>query len=321
MSHKQQLKVVMVAVVMMIFIGGVSYGNAEAEKQCPAAGNIQAKPGLLIIAHGAPFPEWNKPVLDLEKQVSDILDDENLFAKIKVVMMEFTEPTIADGVREMEAAGCSRIIAVPLLIAPSSHSHWDVPALLGLYSDAEMEKELKSEGADIIRSKLPVTITPTLNYGDLIPEIMLDRVKELSRNPENEAVVVLAHGDEVTPPVWDKLMKRTVAYICGKTGISCADYGFVHVGQSFDTNGVGIIAEAAHSRKKVIVVGVYLSMGVEGMYKRYVKTFPMKAMAMPGLANPLEGLDIALAKDGLLPDKRVAQWVASAAKREVVSRN
>ena len=320
MSKKQRLKIMMV-VVMVIVMGGAFYGNAETEKKSSVAKNLQTKPGLLIIAHGAPFPEWNKPVLVLEKQVVELLGQDNPFAAVKVAMMEFAKPTIADRVREMEKMGCSRIVAVPLLIAPSSHSHWDVPALLGLYSDDEMKKELESEGLEVVQSKLPITITPTLNHGDLIPEVLLDRVKALSKNSEDEALILLAHGDEMTPPLWDELMKRTMTYICGKTGISYADYAFVHVGQSYDTNGVSIIAQAAENRKRVIVVGAYLSMGVDGMHARYVKTFPMKAMSMPGLVNPLEKVDLALATDGLLPDKRVAQWIVDIAKREATSRN
>lgn len=321
MNEKKKLRFITTIALIAIATVSASLAGAETKKESGVSKDCQAKPGLLIIAHGAPMAKWNEPVLNLEKQVIELLGDDSPFGEVKVSMMEFTKPTIADGIHTMEEAGCSRIIVVPLLIAPSSHSHWDVPALLGLYSDEEIEKELRSEGAEIVRSKLPITVTATLNQGDLIPEIMLDRVKESSKDPKNEAVVILAHGDEMTPPLWDKLMKRTMTYVCGKTGISYANYGFVHVGQTYDTNGVGIIAEAAASRKRVIVVGVYLSMGVDGMHKRYTKTFSMKGAVMPGLENPLEGLDIILSKDGLLPDKRVAKWIVDIAGREVSLQN
>lgn len=314
MKKKRLLSVIFVTVLITLIITVQSINAETGIKEI--AGNvstIQAKPGLLIIAHGAPFGKWNTPVLDLEKQVIELLGENNPFAKVKISMMEFAKPTVADGVRELEQAGCSRIVAVPLLIAPSSNSHWDIPALLGIYSDKKMQEELKAEGAEIIRSKLPITVTPTLDCGDLIPEIMLDRVKKLSKTPDNEALVLLAHGDEMISSSWNKLMKRTITYICGKTGISYADYAFVHVGQSYDTEGVSVIAEAAANRKKVIVVGAYLSMGVDGMHKRYTTTFPMKSRAMPGLIDPLKGLDISMAEDGLLPDGRVAKWIITTA--------
>ena len=99
---------------------------------------------------------------------------------------------------------------------------------------------------------------------------------------------------------------------------TCADYAYIHVGQAYE-NGIGAIARAADNRKKVILVGAYLSMGTEKMHMRFMKTFPMKAMSMPGLKNPLEGLDVIATAKGLLPDNRVAQWIVDVAKREALS--
>ena len=133
---------------------------------------------------------------------------------------------------------------------------------------------------------------------------------ENSKNPDEEAVIVLAHGDEYTGPMWTKLMKRTVTHICGKTGISYGDWAFVHVGQSYG-QALGAIAEAAEHRKRVLLVGCYLSMGVDKMHQRYMKNFSRGAM--PGMENPLAGKEIVTAGDGLLPDPRVAQWIADIA--------
>ena len=97
-------------------------------------------------------------------------------------------------------------------------------------------------------SKVPLIFwLPTL-----IPDMLLDRVKALSTNHEDEALVVLAHGDEMTSPLWDKLMKRIIIYICGKTGILCADYGFIHVDQTCDTHGIGMLPKRLDIAKKCI---------------------------------------------------------------------
>jgi len=268
--------------------------------------------GLLVIAHGAPMPAWNKPVLALEKQVIKALGHDSPFKKVKVVLMEFVKPSVADGVAEMEQAGCSRIVAVPLLIAPSSHSHWDIPALLGLYNDEKMKAELAAEGATVVKSKLPITITATLDSGDLLAETMLARVKELSKNPAEEAVVVLAHGDDGLKPYWDALMKRITYYICGKTGITQADWAYVHVGQGYRSDGVPVIMAAAENRKRVLLVGCYVSMGAEGMHKRFMSR-PTRIHGM-ALLNPLKGKEIVAAKHGLLPSPAVAKWIAKTAR-------
>ncbi|MGD8453342.1 MAG: CbiX/SirB N-terminal domain-containing protein [Phycisphaerae bacterium] len=280
-----------------------------ASETQPAA---DARPGLLLVAHGAPWAEWNKPLLDLEQQVRQELGTDGPFQAMKLVFMEFTEPTVLDGVQALEAAGCDRIVAVPLLIAPSTHSHQDVPSLLGLYTDARVRAALHAEGATPASSKLPITVTPTMDYGELLESVLLRRVQELSQDPANEAVVVLAHGDEQFEPIWGNRMRKLVTYLCGKTGISYGDYAFVHVGQGYGLNGVPVIAAAAGNRPRVLVVGCYLAMGTIGMHHRYMHTAAAGNIPMP---NPLVGKDIAVARHGLLPDPEVARWVIATAKQ------
>lgn len=297
---------------------------------CFGADSDMSKPGLLIISHGAPWPQWNQPVLNLEKAVLDELGSDNPFGRVKVVFMEFAKPSIADGIREFEAAGCSRIVAVPLMIAPSSHSHWDIPALLGLYSDAEMEQQLKEEGAAVIRSRLPITLTPTLADSGVIEKVMLKRVKKLSSDPNEEAVVLLAHGDHMIGGLWDDFMKRTTTYICGKTGISYGDWSCVAMGQKYD-QAATVISTAGQFRKRVIVVGAYLSMGIDKMHNRWAKKSGSMAEAMHGSmpagmnipvhTDSFEGLDIALGENGLLPDPSVGKWIADVAKAELKRNN
>jgi sirohydrochlorin ferrochelatase len=275
-----------------------------------------SQPGLLIIAHGSPAPAWNKPVLEQEKKVRTLLGDDNPFAAIKVVFMEFAEPNVAGGLEALQQAGCSRIIAVPLLIAPSSHSHWDIPALLGIYSDPDIEKVLRDEGARLVRPKVPVTLTTTLAQSDVIERIMLKQVRQLSRDPKREAVVLLAHGSEAIPGAWDRFLKRTVTCICGQTGISYGDWATVAVGQQY-AQAVTAMQEAAEHRDRVIVVGAYLSLGPKRMHERWSKGNGTSMAMMHGSEEPLKGLNIELSEQGLLPDGIVTQWIVDTARAEV----
>ncbi len=304
MLKKQNTKTLSVVTIVMILLGGFFVNTIYA-------GKVKGNPGLLIIAHGSPMPEWNKPVLALEGQVIKALGKDNPFKKVKVCMMEFVSPTVADGVAEMEKARCDRIVVVPLLIAPSSHSHWDIPVLLGLYWDPEKEKELKAEGRLIARSKIPITIVPTLSYGNVLPQSMLARVMKMSKNPKDEAVIILAHGDRTMEPFWCSMMRHITSYICGKTGISYADWAYVKVGQSY-RKAASTIAAAARNRKRIIVVGCYLSMGVTKMHRLYLSK--LKKMHRP---NPFTGINIVTADRGVLPDPMVAQWIAETAKKVV----
>ncbi len=310
--HKQWLISLVLVSTLAVMVGGCETNNAPVVSNpvtITPAGNGTA--GLLVIAHGAPMPAWNKPVLALESQIVQALGDNNPFKKVKVVMMEFSRPSVADGVAKMEQAGCDRIVAVPLLIAPSSHAQWDIPALLGLYSDEKMKAGLAEEGATIVKSKLPITVTSTLNHGNLLLESMLSRTRKLSKNPAEEAIIVLAHGDEGMQPYWDTLMKRITHYICGKTGISYGDWAYVHVGQGYRSHGIPAIAAAAENRKRVLLVGCYVSMGAAGMHKRFMHR-PTKIHGMK-IPNPLKGKDIVAADHGLLPSSDVANWIIKTA--------
>jgi sirohydrochlorin ferrochelatase len=311
-SRKKQMAVSRTVFVLLVFLL-TSTGWAADDGQ--HTGRSRDKPGLLIIAHGSPSPQWNEPVLAQERNVLKILGADNPFTKIKVVLMEFAEPNVADGIAELEQAGCDRIVAVPLLIAPSSHSHWDVPALLGIYSNAKIEKDLLDEGARLLRSDVPITLTATLDESDVIEKVMLKRVRQLSRDPKNEAVVLLAHGSKATPSAWERLMKRTVTNICGRTGISYGDWACVGVGQEYG-RAASAIQEAAQHRDHVIVVGAYLSLGVHRIHERWSARFE-KESPMPGIENPLKNLSIRNSTQGLLPDEAVAQWIAATAKDEI----
>lgn len=269
--------------------------------------------GLLIVGHGAPMPSWNGPVLALEDQVKTLLEKgegNDVFAEVRVALMEFAEPSIHTVMCELEEAGIDEVYVLPLFIAPSGHSLFDIPTILGLYAEASMIEELSEEGITIVDTDMKVTLGPTLRTGSVLREVMLDRVTELSTDPEGESVVLLAHGDAATEPVWDDLCREIGSYVCSRTGIRHYGYALVEVGQSFPTKGIGAIARAAEKAERVLVVGLYLSMGVEGMAERSVLDMGMMRLTA---GEALRGSDVHYATKGLLPDPRIPEWIVERA--------
>ena len=273
-----------------------------------AQGNI----GLLIIAHGSPSEQWNQPVFDIENQVKELLKTKNIsdFDEVRVALMEFTEPSIATVVKDMEKKGITKIFALPLFIAPSGHSLYDIPTILGLYYDDGIINELEEEGTKIVETKIKITVGPSLNYKNIIKDILLDKVSQISKNPKEEALVILSHGDENFKKIWEELVNETGSYILGQTGIEYFDKAFVEVGQSFAIDGVKTILKVSEKKKKVIVIGMYLSMGVKNMannsgYLMMGHTIKTNKM--------FEGKNIYFAEDGLLPDKRITEWIVDRA--------
>ncbi len=273
----------------------------------------QEKKALLIIAHGSMSQPWNIPVLNLEKQVKGELAKQNIkgFEQVRVALMEMAKPTIADVFRDFEQQGITDVYAIPLFIAPSGHSLFDVPAILGLKYNKEKADEIKSEGTEIVNTRIKITVGPSMEYKNIIKNILLDKVKKLSENPDDEALVILAHGDENFEPLWENLVEETQNHILAKTGIDYSTHAFVEVGQSFSTDGVSAILQASDHKKRVIVIGMYLSMGVKRMAD---KPAPLVMMGFSmDTKKFFEGKNIVFAQDGLLPDARVTQWIVERA--------
>ena len=272
----------------------------------------QEKLGLIILAHGSPSPQWNNPVLKIEQDVKNLLEkkgDKN-FKAVRVALMEFNEPSTNTVIKDFENKGIDKVYVIPLFIAPSGHSVIDIPTILGLYSDKYILNELKSEGIEIVNTKMNITVGPTLNQSDVIKKVMLDRVKELSTNPISEGIVLLAHGDEHYKSAWFLMCRETGSYICANTGIDYFDYNFVEIGQSFATDGVETIFHVSQKKEKTIVIGIYLSMGVERMAN--TSAFIMMGQKME-TKKMFAGKNIHFAKKGILPDKRIAEWIVNVA--------
>jgi cobalamin biosynthesis Co2+ chelatase CbiK len=299
---KREMLIVISCVSILLFAAIIS-----------TAGELETgKNGLLIIAHGSNHSQWNETVFNIEQEVTEIMGKRGIdfYDEIRVALMEVSEPSINTVIKDFEKKGIERIYAIPLFITPSGHSAYDVPTILGVYSDKKIVETIKSEGINIVNTDIKITIGPTLSYGKVLQEIMLDRVHDLSTNTSVEAVVLLSHGAAEYEPIWRNLCLEIGSYITAKTGIHCFDYAFVEVGQSFLSHGVPIILKTAEKCKRTIVVGLYLALDIEAMAKSI--SFNSHMMKLDG--NTLfKDKNIVFSDKGLLPDKRISEWIVDRA--------
>lgn len=269
----------------------------------------QAEPGLLLIAHGSPSPEWNKPVLDFGRRVAEEVKKNGRFKAVRTAMLESASPNVPTAVAELEAAGCDHIVAVPLFIAPTGHTHFDVPAVLGIYSSPRTTAALAHEGAAAARPKVPIVLTQTMSEGDVLRKYVVDQVRKLSRSPQEEAVVLLAHGDPEHALLAERLMRRLATSCCGATGTTYGDWAFIGVGQEYLSHGVPAIQTALEHKKRVIVVGVYLSSSASKIHQRCVA-----ALRQRGAKTELfENDSVLLSNEGIIGHPEALGWVLNAA--------
>lgn len=268
--------------------------------------SVQAKTALVVISHGSPMPAWRKPVLDMEPILQQRQKTGQLkgIDYVRVAMMEFTEPTIATVISDCEKQGVDTIFAIPLFIAPSSHSDQDIPTIIGHKFDARTVADLREEGTKLVSTRMPIILGPTLSYDDVLEQIMTDNVKAMSENPPDEALLLIAHGDKQWTSFWQQKM-QSICDSCKKsTGITLADYKFVAMGYKMIQEMTPAVKEYAKSRKRILVQGVYL-------------TSTAREIAEMGISDALKesvadsNVEIVYSDQGILPahSDTVADWI------------
>lgn len=258
--------------------------------------HLNAKTALVVIAHGAPSPQWNKPVLDLENRLHSI-DIPGICYK-RVALMEFSQPNISSVIKDCEKQGIDTVFALPLFIAPSSHSEDDIPNILGLKYDPAVRQALAEENAELVKSNIRFVVGPVLMSSDIIEKTMMQRIKEMSKDEKNEGVLILAHGDPDRIGFWNSLLKRTNDFIKQNSKINYVDTELIGMGQNFANDVIPLINKAKKSKKRVLVQGIYLMSSVGEMAK------------YTGLSKSLDE-NVVFSNYGILPEssQQIIDWI------------
>lgn len=271
-----------------------------------------AKTALVVIAHGSPMASWRQPVLALESKVDSIVKRQDVkgISYVRIAMMEYTEPTVASVVKDCEAQGVDTIFALPLFIAPSSHSEEDLPNILNLKFTPDVRAELAEEGTELVNSKARIILGPTLYSTDFIEKVMLNNVKRMSRDPKNEALLLLAHGDPERIGFWQLLLYQTCEYIKKNMGITYVDGELIAMGTGMDKEVLPMLEKAAKEKKRVLVQGIYLTSNIASMAKRN-KMEEKQAKLVKD-----KKIEIVYSNEGILPNAtdEVAAWIVDRTK-------
>lgn len=289
--------------------------DAEAPKPAPDRQSPARHTGLLILSHGSPESKWNSPVNALIDRVRQKNEEAKTFHAIQGAFLELAQPDAATSIKELEAAGCDSIIVVPLLIAPSSHSHFDVPAVLGLYSSPSIRTTLEKEGAHVAAPKVPLTLIQTLSEGDLLDCFVRDEVRALSKDPANEAIVLISHGCPDHHNIVERMNRRVATYCCGQSGIDYADWIHCGVGQTFWEEAAPAIQKASEHKKRVLVIGLYISTSAGKIYASAKK---VNQHGNGGeQKEQLEGINVVFSEKGIVDYPATADWLLGAATEAV----
>jgi hypothetical protein len=297
--------------VRLVVIGGLLF---LAASRTIAAEDL----GLLLVAHGSPSPDWNRPVIELAQRVERQVGQKHGYRAVKVAMLESAKPDIAASLRELEEAGCRRIVAIPLFISHSSHTLFDVPTALGVLWSPRLVQQLDSEGIAVARPRLPVVMTTPLSDGNLLEDYLLREVERLSKSPSDEALVLLAHGDEDHQPLLTRRFQQLLDKVGDKTGIEHRSLAFVAVGQQYADKGLPAIEKALEARRRGLVVATYLNLTAEQLHRRWVAQ-----AARAARKDPLANRNVVFSDRPLIAEAALLEWIdemASGAARHFGSK-
>lgn len=273
---------------------------------------IDSGTGVLLLAHGGK-ENWNKEVMKVAASVNQTIPVEVAFGMA-------SKRSIQQAVDKLVSRGARKIVAVPLFISSHSSVISSTEYLLGLRKQAPPELAIfakMAHGAGAhnshresgesfdpespVKSAVPIRMLHALDAHPLVADILLSRASSLSRQPENEVVVVVAHGpvaDEENAK-WLANMRILVELMRIKSSFTRIEYLTVRddAPEPLRARAAAVLREVVKrgidDNKNVLIVPLLLSYGgiEEGIKKR------------------LEGLRYAISDQALLPDDRIARWV------------
>ncbi len=264
------------------------------------------KPGVLILAHGG-NTNWNDAVLDLARSVNEKYSAEVAFGMA-------TRANIQKSIDRLASRGAREIIAVPLFVSP--HSSVITATQYLLRQRSEMPEDLKlfarmnhgpgthapdEHGTHPVETPLPIRMTPALGRHPIVADILLSLAESISKDPEGEAVILVAHGPSPANQnqLWLEDMKSLAEQMTAAGKFRGIDYLTLRddaapaIRDAATKELRGKVEAARAEGKRVLIVPLLLSFGgIEA-----------------GLKKRLEGLEYTMPQRALLPDARLGTWI------------
>jgi len=121
------------------------------------------KEGILLLGHGSRREEANQVIRDICELVKERYG-EGLY---EVGYLSFGEPTLAEAVENLIAAGAKKIIVVPVFLVTGNHIKRDIPSRLLLQKTSHPDIQFVLAGH--------------LGADPRIADIIMDRAKNASK--------------------------------------------------------------------------------------------------------------------------------------------
>lgn len=271
-----------------------------------------SKFGALVLAHGShkdghhhifsdsEHDHWNETVIAAVEEVKRRVD-----FPLELAFGMWDQESFQTGVDKLANQGICALKVVPLFISSDSEMIDIQKYMFGVSENPNFP-------IPVGRLKIPLQIESVqyqkaLDTHEYVSEILTDRIKELSVEPEAEGIILLAHGPytDFYEPRWFELLQvhaeRIQKNVTETQGKQFKDISFFTLRDDSPektrnerTRQIRTkVSQLNEMHIKPIVVPVILSAGgiEEGIFQR------------------LEGLDYQITKQYLMPHKKIVDWI------------
>ncbi len=284
-----------------------SNDEAQSAPAQPTASSRAGKIGVLLVSHGSRSQQWCRQVLGIESQVADELLEDGRIAGVRSALMEYSEPSIATQLKKFDEEGYTNVILVPLLLTVSSHSFDDIPTIIGQKRDHATAETLRVEGIDIYKPKARVTVAPLLDFPEVLGENVIGRASAMSREPDNEGIVLVAYGSEPYEEEWTALLEEVARETKAATGLDCVEWAWCGQIVRYRPEPTEEAIRRVRARKeRALVIPVLVA--VDEMFQGEIIGGAVEAVAEPER--------IVYRHDSILPDESVNRWIVEISKKQ-----
>ncbi len=298
-------------IVLTPLLCPVSFGSDRSQKPQDV--------GVLVMAHGGD-PEWNRAVTEAVEPTGQLCPVEIAFGMAQRRSLE-------SAVNRLERKGVKRIAVVRFFVSPESFLHQtqyllrlrpDPPPFF-LHHDPQTDhsggphsghhaSNPSDAGASIwvgsrgdapppIEMKAQVVLNwEGLYDSSLIGEVLEERIRALSQRPEEESILILAHGegDDERNQRWISKLQDLAGGVPGL--------------DRYQAVRVETLREDWEDKRALAEARIRSFVENQGRLGR-VLVVPFRVFGFGPYSAVLEGLDHVATRQGLLPHPNVSEWI------------
>jgi sirohydrochlorin cobaltochelatase len=252
--------------------------------------------GVLVMAHGG-TPLWNKTVTEIVKR-AELPYPTRIFFGMGHSREEVDK--LQDQVNWLQGKGVHSIIVVPLLVSSYSEVYRQWRYLLGAAVNPGFDTNFFP-----VEKRVEIQFSEPLNDDPIVGLILLDRAREISQNPAQETVIIVAHGpnDESDNEKWLRSLGHLANTVKSR-------------GHFRSVEGMTLRDDAPEEVRAQAITSIRNRVEAIEQEGGHALLIPL-LIAPGGIENKvsveLKGLVYTLNAKTLLPDHRISQWIRSKA--------